>query len=354
MGMAGLGCAWNLTKNKTNINLLLLEKSQKVGGRATSNSRHGYTYDHGANYFTFEGLSQSQRVIDIIQKQLPTDDLVHITKELYLFDKDSKIYQTKETQQTEKLTYRKGLIQLAELIQQDQDLNVKFEYFVDNLKYSQDTKKWTITYQDKANNGNKQDVVSTNYILLTPPAPQIVDLFKKSEYHKKDEVIQIFEKCKYKKQLCLVIAFEKKIQDIPYFALLNEDRQHSIVWITVEDQKEGHVPENKSLIICQMSEQFSDENYEASNEVVIQKAKESLNKLMPQLEQQKMFESQKFCWVKRWRYALPNNYKVSEESLQEFQQDGLFFAGDFLIGRGRVLQAFEKGLLASDQIQAKL
>lgn len=38
MGMAGIGCAWDLTKTNSNINLNLLEKSRKVGGRATSNS----------------------------------------------------------------------------------------------------------------------------------------------------------------------------------------------------------------------------------------------------------------------------------------------------------------------------
>lgn len=50
-----------------------------------------------------------------------------------------------------------------------------------------------------------------------------------------------------------------------------------------------------------------------------------------------MLDCLNFSWIKRWRYALPNNHKIPEESLKVFEEDGLYFAGDFLIGRGRVL-----------------
>ena len=45
-----------------------------------------------------------------------------------------------------------------------------------------------------------------------------------------------------------MLALNKKIIK-PYFGLLNLDRQHDISWINFEDDKEGHVPENKSLLI---------------------------------------------------------------------------------------------------------
>lgn len=71
----------------------------------------------------------------------------------------------------------------------------------------------------------------------------------KSNYYRTNEVVKIFEKCTYIKQFCVSISFNKKIQNLPYFALLNEDRKHEVAWITVEDEKEGHVPCDKSLLI---------------------------------------------------------------------------------------------------------
>ena len=84
--MAGLGSVWGLRKdnnsllangikvnnNNKSLDIKILEKSTKIGGRVTSNTRHGFIYDHGANYFNFDGLTNPSYIENIIKKELPT------------------------------------------------------------------------------------------------------------------------------------------------------------------------------------------------------------------------------------------------------------------------------------------
>lgn len=74
-GMAGLGCSYTLSKLNPEIKVTILEKARKVGGRTTSNVRDDMIYDHGANYFNFEGLSNPEAIKNILTKELPTSEL---------------------------------------------------------------------------------------------------------------------------------------------------------------------------------------------------------------------------------------------------------------------------------------
>jgi len=124
--MAGLGSVWGLRKdnngllvngikvNNNNNNkpfdIKILEKSSKIGGRVTSNARHGFIYDHGANYFNFDGLTNPSYIENIIKKELPTQDLTQILKGLFLFDKQSKIYPPPKGDTSLKFSYKQGIM----------------------------------------------------------------------------------------------------------------------------------------------------------------------------------------------------------------------------------------------------
>jgi hypothetical protein len=53
-----------------------------------------------------------------------------------------------------------------------------------------------------------------------------------------------------------------------------------------------------------------------------------------------------FCDVFRWEDALPFA-RIGEEFMQErksLEEMGLYFAGDYLLGKGRVLYAMDSGI----------
>jgi renalase len=49
-GISGLSVAYTLRTLK-HLNVLLLEKSRGVSGRATTRRKDNFAFDHGANYF---------------------------------------------------------------------------------------------------------------------------------------------------------------------------------------------------------------------------------------------------------------------------------------------------------------
>lgn len=354
-GVSGLSAAWSLQPCK-NINITIFEKSKGFSGRAATRRRDAFTYDYGANYF----YTDKAELIDFVKNKLPTTDLVEIEKPLYTFDSAGKLSppDSKHGKET-KWTYKNGISNIGKLIYAlcDKNTELKKSTRVERLISTKnhenpDSNLWKLISPEK------EDLGTFDAVLLTPPAPQIVDLLKLSDFQAEHKSIQsglveALEVAEYKTQYTIVLAYSKRVtQDLKYFALINTDKEHDIAWISIEDQKAGHVPDDKSLIVVQMAPSWSEEAVAKgrSTEDMVSEVRAKLEELIG-IKDHVTKDDLLFSDTQKWRYALPNK-AADKNKLSEGPKCGLFFGGDYLVGKGRVLDALETGLRAGDEIRS--
>lgn len=62
-GLSGLSCSYQLIKEQANIQIRIYEKSRGIAGRASTRRLNGFSFDHGANYMSLDGLNDYQTKI---------------------------------------------------------------------------------------------------------------------------------------------------------------------------------------------------------------------------------------------------------------------------------------------------
>jgi predicted NAD/FAD-dependent oxidoreductase len=192
-------------------------------------------------------------------------------------------------------------------------------------------------------------------LIFGTPAYNIAKIMKNSFENNDDnqsnnELIKKLENVSYKKIYSLAISFEG-IFNFPFYALINSDREHSISWISIENDKIGHVTkENQTVLIVQMNEEFSDKFSDTEinpNEVVLDKIINEIKNLLPELINSKIL----YSYLKLWRLALPKN-SIDLETIQKLAEKNLFVIGDSTVGKGRLDGAMLSGFELYDQLKA--
>jgi len=176
----------------------------------------------------------------------------------------------------------------------------------------------------------------------------MADIFEKSEFlndEPRKVIHQGFKENPYKANIAVTFAF-KKILDKPWFALLNLDREHDISWICFDSDKSGHAPEGECTLVVQMADDWSTKHYENSDDDLKKAVYGQLKKLLKDDDLDSIF-----LWddVKKWKLALPSKV-VDSKAIEAGKPLRLHFAGDFLVGKGRVLGAMEMGIKAADSM----
>lgn len=187
-------------------------------------------------------------------------------------------------------------------------------------------------------------------ILLTLPAPQAADLCGRSGIC--TSLAESFATVEYHRQFSFIFGWDRRlVRPEPYHALLNLDRKHDIAWLSFEDDKPGHVPAGKSVMVIQMSPAWSRKHFDADRQELAGYAWEKVRSLVsPDLPDPSWWD------VQRWKYAHPTR-KLDRNHLVPWEKKGLFYAGDALAGKGRVTLAIKEGLAAGrrmiDHLQDK-
>ncbi len=342
-GVAGLGAAWRLAKNPS-VKVTIFEKSQTISGRAATRRKPDYFYDNGANYFT----TDNKETLALLQTHFPHDKLITIPKPIWTFNEDGKIKPgDPEHNKKPKFNYKQGIKTFGKLIWAECEEKVELQYNkrldkIVRITQGDDSKLKLISTEN-------EDLGIYDAVLLTPPAPQIADILKLSELGDGAEVLQEkFRECKYKSIISVALVFRGRLNK-EYFALINSDRKHCISWLSFENEKEGHVPQDETMMIIQMADNWSTSNYGLKDEEILSKVLNEVQKLFTDgLE-----EVYKWGDVKKWKFALPEK-PMDEKVFDIGMGHNVFFAGDFVRGKGRVLDAFEEGLKTADLINQKL
>jgi len=337
-GASGLAAALRLSQKGHEVTAF--EKSRGVSGRAASRSRNGCRYDHGANYFK----PTSNEVAELLFQTLPHDDLCPILGDIWTFDQAGSIAPGDPKLNAEsKWTYRSGISTLGKLLIEEGNFTVNRETLITNLSHKND--QWTLTDSDGNTHGAFQ------VLLLTPPAPQTVDLLSRTNANPAiiSEIVGVLGQAPYHSQFSVLLNFNAKftLPDNAY-ALINSDRQHRLAWLSDESHKEGRVPKGETLLVAQMNPAWSAEHYDDSLPSIISASYESVNELLggnlPTIH---------WADTQRWRYAHPYEAaNVAETS--PAAAIGLFFAGDSFVGKDRVPGALRTGLSAAQRIESSL
>ncbi|MES3517729.1 MAG: FAD-dependent oxidoreductase [Natronomonas sp.] len=331
-GAAGAAAAYAL--RETPVETTVFEKSRGVCGRAATRRRGDCRYDHGANYLK----SKSERINRLVTETLPSDDLVDIEEPVWVFDGDGEISPGREADE-HKWTYRTGITGLAKRLFEETDAEIEFETRVGSL--SQTEGRWRLRDVDDTPLG------TFDAVLLTPPAPQTADLLAETTWAEKAELgaeLQATVEAVPYRTIYTVVARYPFELDRPWYGIVDVEKEHPIGWVGREELKPGHVPDG-SLLVIQMSPEYSTRRYDDPSEAVKADVTDRVAEL---LSDERLADPE---WTDRqgWLYALPED-GADEATLRQAESEGLFFAGDWVVGDARLHRAVEVGLDTGERI----
>ena len=340
-GAAGLAAAWAL--RDAEIAISVFEKSRGVGGRAATR-RHEeagetWTYDHGAQYVK---ASPGHAAYRLLHEALPTDELVAIVNDVWTFDGRGSVQPGDPGHNTEgKWTYSTGISRLSKLLASAAGVDVQNETTIQRLDHG--AQGWMLHTATGA-------LGPFDGVLVTAPAPQSADLLQASTLDSDLRALLVdgLRQATYRKIFSLILAYDAPIsRPGDWYALVNTDGAHPVSWLAFEEDKPGHVPHG-SLLIAQMAAGWTRDHYSDSRDELVAAVRPILGDLLGA-----PLGSPIWAGSQRWRYALPEA-AADADALALGADTGLFFAGDFMAGQGRVHLALESGVAAADQIRSSL
>lgn len=331
-GLAGLAAAHRLRATRPDLQVVVYEKSPDIGGRAATRSLYGAIFDHGAQYLK----TPTPELQQFITAALDHTTLVDIARPVWTFDASGSIQAGDPAQNADpKWTYTDGLGRLARELAAGSE--VRTATAVDRLRL--DVGGYALL-------GASGSVLErARALLLTPPAPEIGAIVGRSLLHpgRGDALLRELERATYRPCLSITLGYNHRPRERPFYALVNTDRGHPISWLAFEHLKPGRAAASQGVLIAQMAPGWSREHWHAGDGLGATTAA-----LVARLLDENLADPQ--WWdCERWPYALPDSGCDTDRLHTD---DGLFFAGDFLAGQGRMHLAIESGWAAAERIAA--
>ncbi len=332
-GPAGLAAAWKL-RDAEDIEITILEKSRGVFGRAATRSRHGLRLDPGANYFR----ADLPEVAELIHRHLPTDELIEIDGAVDVFDERGTISAGDKAMNAEKkLTYRSGINTLGKLLAEAAGCEIRHGVRVSSVQRVSGAGVWSVV--DEGN----VDCGEFDAIMLALPAPQAIALLEPQQA----DIAHALASAAYQSQWSFTFGFDADAVTWPgdSYALVNNDRQHRIAWLSRENAKPGRFPDHTLVVMAQMQPEWSLENFEAPTERLVHEVKAMITELSG-------WNAVDHLWFdfQRWKFSLPTG-RADVDALRAAESRGLYVAGDAIVGKGRVAYALQTGLDVAERIR---
>jgi predicted NAD/FAD-dependent oxidoreductase len=352
-GVAGLGVAYAL--READAEVTVFERREAVGGRAATHRRDDCVYDVGANYCK----DDDERVADLLSGDL-ADGLVDTAGPVWTFDADGEISEGRGDD-ARKWSYREGLATLGERLRDASDATVRTGVEVVGLARgadadldSTDDAGWRVEFKSADPDSPMAGDFHADAVVLTPPAPTTAYLLDRADWDApdrsetdgslRDDLVQAAADVPYRTLVSVALHYPDRA-DLPYYALVNADKDHDLGWVSREECKPGHVPDGESLLVVQPSPEWSRHRYDdADDEIAVQVADLTAELLGDP-------DRYEFDWadVVRWRDALPDG-GADADLLDRGAEADLFFAGDWVAGEGRIHAALRSGLETGEHI----
>ncbi|WP_049987163.1 NAD(P)/FAD-dependent oxidoreductase [Halobellus rufus] len=339
-GAAGVGAAYAL--RETDADVTILEKSGGVCGRAATRRKHGCRYDHGANYVN----ATDDRTAELLE-DLGRAGLAEIDEPVWTFDAEGTIT-AGDGRDSKKYTWTEGITQLAKRLLDRTDATVHRRTRVAEIRRDDAGRRpWALVDADGVSHG------PFDALLLTPPAPQTAALLRAAAWddHRREALVDAVESVSYRTIRTIILHYPFG-ESYPWYGLVNPDREHAIGWLSREECKPGHVPDGESVLVVQMSPEWSTKRYDDPLSAVVDDVADRVATLLDD----ERYRDPDWADDQGWRYALPDDAvetapfggsvgeSAEERSLVEDVADaGLYVAGDWVAGEGRVPAALWNG-----------
>ena len=335
-GVAGLVAARALRQRRPELALAVFEKSRGLGGRVATRRREGFAFDHGAQNLRAPGAA----VARLLTEQLDTSLLRAIELPVWVFDRAGAIAPGDPAQNAEpKWCYADGANRLGKLLAEG--LDVRQSTRVERL--ARDGPGWRLL------GAAGEPLGQARAVLLTAPGPQSAEMIARSALAEdlRQALLAELAPATYRRCISLALAYAGRVER-PFYALVNADRAHPIVWLALEHAKAPErCPPGHSLLIAQMAPGWSEQHWDDPADAL----ERAIAPLVAGLLGGELGAP---LWsdAQRWRYALPAGR--ADFARLNGTGSGLYFAGDFTAELGRVHLAIESGWRAAELIVAEL
>ncbi|SDX86308.1 hypothetical protein SAMN04487946_103172 [Halobellus clavatus] len=332
-GAAGSAAAYAL--RDADVDVTILEKSGGVCGRAATRRRDGCYYDHGANYVK----EVDERTASLLA-ELGTDGLVEIDEPVWTFDGTGEITPGDGRDST-KRTWSTGITQLAKRLLDHADATVHRRTRIESIAGGE---TWTLTDTDGVDHG------PFDALLVTPPAPQTADLLRATDWDdaRRSTLLEAVDSVSYRTIRTVVLHYPFH-ESYPWYGLVNPEYDHAIGWLSREECKPGHVPDGESLLIVQMSPEWSTETYDEELDAIQSRVCDQVATLLDD----ERYQDPDWVDDQGWRYALPDA-AADADSTRVAEDAGLYVAGDWVVGEGRVPAALWNGFETGARLRTAL
>lgn len=327
-GAAGVAAAYAL--RDAPVDVTVLEKSRGVCGRAATRRRDGRRYDHGASH-----LPVADERVGRLVDALGADGLVEIDAPVWTVDGTGAVDET-EPEPTRRIAWTAGMTQLAKRALDAAGATVERETLVTAM--DRDERGWRLTDDERGGHG------PFDLLLLTPPAPQTASLLAATGWSS-ERAIRLREavgSVGYDGARSVILGYDRPL-DREWFGLRAATDNQPLRWVGRESEKAGHVPEGEEILVVQMGDAWASER---EDEDVADRVADRVADLLdePWLADPAWTDDQ------RWRYARPASPPPAT-ALDAGEADGLYLAGDWVAGEGRVDAALRSGLDAAERIR---
>jgi len=331
-GAATAAAAFVLDSAAPDASVTVLEKSGGVCGRAATRRRGDVTYDYGANYVK----SDDQRVVELLTDTLDTGGLVDVTEPIYTFDADGTVSEGRDADE-HKWSYERGLTQVAKRLFGRTDASVHRHTRVERVRHSGGA--WRVTDADGTEWG------PFDALVLDPPAPQTAELLAGADWDDplRADLVEAVRGVDFRTVWTAVLRYPFEL-DVPYYALVNTDKDHEIGWIAREECKRGHVPDG-SLLVVQANQEWSLARYDDPPDENAAR----LAELTAGVVGDGRLTDPEWTDHQGWRYALPEDGAPSGP-LDSAEEHGLYCLGDWVAGEARLHAALRNGLDTGERL----
>lgn len=282
----------------------------------------------GANYAKPTGKAS-----DGILRDLGEKGLVDIEAPVYTFDEAGTI-EAGDRRDDHKWTYESGLVELPRRLAERADAEIHRGVAVTDVVRADG--RWHL----RADGGDR--VGGFEAVVLATPAPTTAELLPAGE--PLDPLRECLRVIKFRSIRSLVFGYGFEL-DRPYYGLVDVSKDHPIGWIGRESEKRGHVPAGEEVLVVQMSPDWTEENRDRSSNAA---AAEAAPRVADLCGDERLADPE---WIEdhRWRPALPDG-GVPEGLREPLGEEGLYLAGDWIAGTGRIGLALDSGIAAGESI----
>lgn len=311
-GVAGLTVARELQKSERDV--LVLEKSRGLAGRSSTRTINGNRVDHGAQYFTVRDEKFQEQVNTWLQQghlNIWSRGFHHLT------DKGLEEPESGHP----RYIFQKGMNTIGKLL--GESVKVRTETKVTRVQPREDA--WLVS-------SDTDETFTARTVILNMLPEQALNLcnFDLGDVGQQLERV-VMEPC-----FALMLGYEKSLA--PEWQGLHIDIPSPISWISHDSSKRTSA--NETVLVVHSTPQFAREHFEENPEAVRTTLLSALCSLPSAINfQPSAFNQPLWTDLQRWKYALAS--KFLEQPF--LQHDALYFCGDWC-GGARLEAAYLSGL----------